>query len=118
MYYKQKTGRNGEEVAVEYLENKNYTILERNFRCKQGEIDIIARKKEEIIFIEVKTRTNKHYGLASEAVNQQKKKHFINSIKYYIHIKNLEEQCIRVDVIEVYIKNKKININHIKQAIN
>lgn len=118
MYYKQETGKSGEEIASDYLEQKGYTILERNFRCKQGEIDIIAMDKEEIVFVEVKTRRNRHYGLASEAVNKQKKKHLINSIRYYIHIRNLQNDFIRIDVIEIYIKNRKIQINHIKQAID
>lgn len=118
MYYKQETGKSGEEIASDYLKQKGYTILERNFRCKQGEIDIIAMEKEEIVFIEVKTRRNRLYGLASEAVNKQKKKHLINSIRYYMHIRNLQNDFIRIDVIEIYIKDRKIQINHIKQAID
>lgn len=118
MYYKQEIGKSGEEIASEYLQNKKgYTIIERNFLCRQGEIDIIAKDKEEIVFIEVKTRTNEHYGLASEAVNKQKIKHLINSIKYYIYLKKLEQKLIRIDVIEIYIKKNKVYINHIKQAI-
>lgn len=118
MYYKQETGKSGEDIAVEYLEKKGYIILERNFRCIQGEIDIIALDQNEIVFIEVKTRSNKNYGLASEAVNKQKRKHLIIAIKYYIYIRNLEQDFIRIDVMEIYIKNKKAYINHIKQAIN
>lgn len=118
MYYKQKTGKNGEDIAIEYLEKKGYTIIERNFYCSQGEIDIIAKDKKEIVFIEVKTRRNYNYGLASEAVNRQKKKHLIESIKYYIYRNKIENTYIRIDVIEVYIKNKKAYINHIEQAIN
>ena len=118
MYYKHKTGSEGEKIAKEYLEQKGYTILERNFSCNQGEIDIIALDNQEIVFIEVKTRTNMNYGLASEAVNRQKKMHLIKTIKYYIHIRNLEDEFIRIDVIEIYIKNKKAYINHIKQAIS
>ena len=117
MYYKHETGSEGEKIATNYLEQKGYTILERNFSCKQGEIDIIALDNQEIVFIEVKTRTNTNYGLASEAVNKQKKKHLIKAIKYYIHIRNLENEYIRIDVIEIYIKNRKVYVNHIKQAI-
>lgn len=117
MYYKQETGKSGEEIASIYLEKEGYIILERNFSCHQGEIDIIAKDKDEIVFIEVKTRTNKKYGLASEAVNKQKQNHLIRTIKYYIYINNYENDFIRIDVIEVYITNKKIKINHIKQAI-
>ena len=118
MYYKQETGKSGEEIASEYLKQEGYIILEKNFQCKQGEIDIIAIDKEEIVFVEVKTRRNQHYGLPAEAVNKQKKKHFINSINYYIDARNLEQDFIRIDVIEIYIKKKEIQINHIKQAID
>ena len=118
MYYKQRTGKSGEDIAAKYLEKKGYTILERNFNCNQGEIDIIALDKAEIVFVEVKTRRNANYGLASEAVNKEKKKHLIGAIKYYIHTRNLENDFIRIDVIEIYIKNGKVYINHIKQAID
>ena len=117
MYYKQETGRSGEEIASKYLERQGYKILERNFNCHQGEIDIIAKDKNELVFIEVKTRTNKKYGFASEAVNENKQKHLLSAIKYYIYIKKYEKYFIRIDVIEVYMKNGKVNINHIKQAI-
>lgn len=117
MYYKQEIGKSGEEIVSKYLESKGYEILDRNFNCYQGEIDIIAKDKKEIVFIEVKTRKNKKYGLASEAVNENKQKHLLKAIKYYIYIKKYENCFIRIDVIEVYIKNRKININHIKQAI-
>ena len=117
MYYKKKTGKEGEDIATKYLEKIGYKILERNFNCRQGEIDIIALDKEEYVFIEVKTRSNKKYGLASEAVNIQKKKYLIKAIKYYLYIKGLENKFIRIDVIEVYKNSNKFYINHIKQAI-
>lgn len=117
MYYKHRIGSKGENITINYLEQKGYTILERNFSCNQGEIDIIALDKQEIVFVEVKTRTNTNYGLASEAVNRQKKLHLIRTINYYLHIRNLENEYIRIDVIEIYIKSGKAYINHIKQAI-
>lgn len=73
MYYKQQRGKIGEDMATEYLNKKGYKILERNFECRQGEIDIIALDKDEIVFVEVKTRTSKKYGLAAEAVDENKK---------------------------------------------
>lgn len=110
-------GKLGEDIAVNYITSLGYIVIERNFECKQGEIDIIAKDKQEIVFIEVKTRTDISYGEAGEAVTIFKKKHLLNSIKYYIYKKNLESEFIRIDVIEVYVKNKQIKINHIKQSI-
>ncbi len=107
----------GEELAANYLSKKGYKIIERNFECKQGEIDIIALYGKELVFVEVKTRTDMSYGEASEAITIFKLKHLINSIKYYLYTRNLQDEFIRIDVIEVYVKNNKIKINHIKKAI-
>lgn len=117
MYYKQARGRVGEDIASEYIHSLGYKILERNFECTQGEIDIIALDKDEIVFIEVKTRTSQKYGFAAEAVDDNKKRHLLNSIRYYVYSRNLQNEFIRIDVIEVYINNRKRTINHIKQAI-
>ncbi|MDO5556061.1 MAG: YraN family protein [Clostridia bacterium] len=117
MYQNQELGKLGEDIATNYIIKKGYKILYRNFECKQGEIDIIAKDKNEIVFIEVKTRTDMSYGEASEAITIFKLKHLLNSIKYFIYKNNLENEFIRIDVIEVYIKNEDIKINHIKKAI-
>ena len=110
-------GRIGENIIADYITKLGYKVVERNFACNQGEIDIIAKDKEELVFIEVKTRTDISYGEASEAVTDTKKRHLINSIKYYIYKQKLENQPIRIDVAEVYIKCGKVKINYIKQAI-
>ena len=118
MFYKQEIGQNGENVAEDYLKNAGYNIIIRNFRSNQGEIDIIAIDKQEIVFIEVKTRSNLKYGTPSEAVNQNKQNHIKNVAKYYIHVNHLYNCFIRFDVIEVYYSNGKYRVNHIKQAID
>ena len=117
MYERHKTGKIGEDIAVSYLEKIGYKILERNFECKQGEVDIIALDKEEIVFIEVKTRASALYGMPKEAVDKTKKKHIYWSAEYYVYTHNLENEPIRIDVIEVYKKKEKFFVNHIKQAI-
>lgn len=117
MYQKHKVGKIGEELAEKYIINKGYQIIEKNFSCKQGEIDIIAQDKDEIVIIEVKTRTQTKYGTPSESVNNQKQNHILRVAEYYIHFKNLQNRYIRIDVIEVYFyKLGKCKINHIKQA--
>lgn len=117
MYLRHRIGKIGENKATEYLEKLGYKIIERNFVAKQGEIDIIAKDKQELVFIEVKTRTNTLYGKPVEAVNEPKQKHLINTAKYYLYSKHLENEFVRFDVIEVYLKNNSIKINHIKQII-
>lgn len=117
MYLRHEIGKLGEDLAIKYLKEKGYEIIERNFRCKQGEIDIIAKAKEEYVFIEVKTRTNQMYGNPVDAVNNTKKKHIYSATEYYIYKNKLENQFIRIDVLQIYIKEKRAFINHIKQAI-
>ena len=117
MYLRHRIGKIGEDKATEYLEKLGYKIIERNFVAKQGEIDIIAKDKQELVFIEVKTRTNNLYGKPIDSVNKPKQKHFTNTVEYYIYSKHLENEYVRLDVIEVYIKSNKYKINHIKQII-
>lgn len=117
MYQRHEIGKVGEDIAVEYLRKKGYIIIERNFNCKQGEIDIIAKDNNEIVFVEVKTRTNETYGKPKEAVDKTKKKHIYKSAEYYIYQKHVENRPVRIDVIEVYKKEEKYILNHIKQAI-
>ena len=117
MYFKQKIGKFGENISYNYLIKNGYKILDRNFSCKQGEIDIIAfSKQKELVFIEVKTRSNLKYGTPSESVTLYKKNHIISSSKYYIYLNNFFDTNIRYDVIEVYLYNSTYKINHIKNA--
>lgn len=119
MYFRQEIGKWGENIVCQYLANNHYKIIERNFLCRQGEIDIIAKDitKKELVFIEVKTRSNLKYGNPAEAVNKEKQKHIKQVIKYYIYRNHLENKAIRIDVIEVYLKKSNYKINHIKQVL-
>lgn len=117
MYIQHEIGKIGEELAVKYLNQNGYKVIERNFRCKQGEIDIISKDNKEWVFIEVKTRTNNKFGKPIEAVDINKQKHLSKAIKYYLYVRNLENEYIRVDVIEVYLNKHNYKINHIKQII-
>lgn len=117
MYQRHETGKIGEEIAVKYLQKKGYQIIQRNFECHQGEIDIIAKEKEEYVFIEVKTRTNIKYGKPKEAVNTVKKKHIYQTVAFYTYLKKIENKPIRIDVIEVYKRQEQYFVNHIQQAI-
>ena len=117
MYQRHELGKIGESLAVDYLIKQNYQLIERNFRCKRGEIDIIAKDKQELIFVEVKTRANKKYGKPAEAVTNQKKKHIYKAAEYYLAIHKKLDEYIRIDVIEVYLYKKTYYIHHIKQVM-
>ena len=115
--YNKFLGQIGENVACEYLKRRGYKILQRNFSCKNGEIDIITYKDKKIIFIEVKTRTNLNYGRPIEAIDKDKKTHIYNTAKYFLYKNNCLDKEIRFDAIEVIIKNKQVFINQIKQIL-
>ena len=119
MKNKKFIGQIGENNAVKYLEENNYEIINRNYSCRYGEIDIIAidRKTNELAFIEVKARTNFVYGMPIDAINNKKIKHIKNTINYYIVDRKLSNIDIRIDAIEVFLKGKKCYIHHIKAIL-
>lgn len=77
-------GQIGENTAADFLRAKGYTILKRNYRCKHGEIDIIAEKYGEMVFVEVKTRQNLKFGRPCEAIDEDKKRHIRKTARSYL----------------------------------
>ncbi len=112
-------GKAGEDIACRYLKKQNYQIIERNFFYNGGEIDIIAFdiEKNELVFFEVKTRSNKAYGLPSEAVDNFKIKRILRGAKFYMHIHSLENVFVRFDVLELFFVNDRYLVNHLKQIL-
>lgn len=94
-----KKGAWGEETACKYLEKVGYIIVERNFKCPFGEIDIVAIENNIYVFIEVKMRSSIKYGVGSYAIDYYKRNRIKNSAKYYMKTKNITG--IRFDVIEI-----------------
>ena len=108
---KRRLGVFGESKAARYLINNGYKILQRNFRCPFGEVDIIAGKDDVTAFIEVKTRSNDNYGAPNEAVDGRRRQRYKNCVRFYFA--NREIDCtVRFDIIEV----TKAGINHIENA--
>ncbi len=94
-------GVRGEDMAVDFLEKKGYTILCRNYRCRSGEIDIIARKKKILCFIEVKARSTRAFGTPQEAVTPRKQ-HKIGRVALdFLQRHKLENNPARFDVVAV-----------------
>ncbi len=100
-------GKFGEKVAAIFLKRNGYVILERNFSCLFGEIDIIAKDKEAVAFIEVRTRQSDEYGLPVESIRRAKKKKLIRTAWFYIKGRNLEDSLFRFDVVSVLIGNRR-----------
>ncbi len=103
-------GNFGEDLAEEYLRKSGYEIIERNFKCKIGELDIIGKDDKYIVFIEVKARYNNFYGAPCEAVTHGKQFKIYKTAQYYIMIKKLYNRNFRFDVIEIILS--KIDNNH------
>jgi putative endonuclease len=107
-------GSKGEEAVVEYLKKKRYLVIEKNYRTRIFEIDIIAKTGNTICFIEVKSRKTSKYGLPREAVTKKKQRQIIKGAMSYIKYKNLKTFSYRFDVVEVFLNEGKIN--HIENA--
>lgn len=107
----------GEDKAVEFLKAKKYIILARNYHSRFGEIDIIARKKNTIIFVEVKTRKNIAFGFPAEFVNYQKQQKIMKTAQLYINDNFNAEFDYRFDILEVFhYDDNKVKFNHLKGA--
>jgi putative endonuclease len=115
----QKLGSWGEDLASDYLLKNGYKILEKNYRNNYGEIDIIAKKKRVVVFIEVKTRSGRSFGLPEEAVNKTKQVRLIKiSEKYVLDNKIKGNYQIDVIAIEKDTATEGIDLRHIENAVN
>jgi len=108
-------GRLGETIAADYLMKNGYRIIEKNYRTKLGEIDLIAEKDNILVFIEVKSRSNTNFGFPYEAVNRKKINRIIKASLVYLKQKGYENYQIRYDIIEIFL-SRDGKINHIKNA--
>ena len=111
-------GKYGEDLAANYLKKQGYKIIERNFRIRGGEIDIIAIDGQTLVYIEVKTRTSHQFGLPEESVTPHKIKFLERSAKFYrANRKHLNlPQLERIDVVTVDSSDGDPQINLIKNA--
>lgn len=105
----------GEELAVLHLEKLGYTILERNFRFKKFEIDIITKKDHKIVVFEVKTRVTSEIGEPYKAVTRKKQKQIITTADYYIKLRNLFLD-VQFDIISIVHNSFRTKLEHIPNA--
>lgn len=98
-----RTGKRGEDIAVDYLRKLGYQIMERNYRCPLGEIDIVARDKDVLVFIEVKSRQTEAFGDPELAVGKTKQKKIALMAMYYLANKYAGSPKARFDVVAVKI---------------
>jgi len=111
---KRAVGNAGESAACGALMKAGLTVLERNFRRPTGEIDIIAKEKRTIVFVEVKTRSSLKFGRPSEAVGKAKQLHILRTAMLYLAENGLEDAPVRFDIIEVLPDS----IRHLRAAFD
>ena len=111
-----KIGTLGEDIACRYLVERGYKILDRNWNCRWGEIDIVAEKGSYIIFCEVKTRSSDKYGKPYESVTYYKKRSLARAIKRYIFLHNYQERSYRCDVLSILKCRGNFSISHFESV--
>lgn len=118
-YSRKQKGAAAEEAALQYLTSSGYMILEQNWRCRTGELDIIAKSEDCIIFVEVRSRSGELLqGTPEESVNARKIKQVRSTAQVYLHMKGYEEQRVSFDVISCLL-NEDLSIaslRHIREA--
>ena len=117
---RRELGRFGERLARDTLKKRGYRILETNFRCRRGEIDIVAKQKDCLVFVEVRTKSNLDFGSPEESITAIKKQRLVSSALTYIDTHQDIPSLWRIDVvaIEINIEGKPERIEIIEDAVN
>jgi putative endonuclease len=102
---KQELGARGEKAAAKFLRHHGYKVLLRGFRSRSGEIDIVCRHKDWLVFVEVKTRESEQFGAPSEAVDERKQRHITKVALDYLRLLDNPPIKFRFDIVEVLMRN-------------
>ncbi len=116
MSQKQILGKYGEDLAAQYLRDRGYEILARNWRCSLGEIDLIALDKSKIVFVEVKTRNGEGFGHPFEAITPLKVSRMRRLVAQWCAANNSSGARVRLDAIAVLVRNGKVAVEYLKQV--
>ncbi|MUV05369.1 endonuclease [Flavobacterium rakeshii] len=108
-------GKQGEELAVDFLRKNGYDILETNWVYQKAEIDIIAKKEDTLAVVEVKTRSSLDFGLPQDFVTPKKIKLLVKAVDEYVTVNDLDVE-IRFDIVSIYNKKGDFVIEHIVDA--
>ena len=109
-------GTLGETLAANYLSQQGFQILERNYRCRLGEVDLIAKEGDILVIVEVKTRQSLQYGLPCESITETKIQHIRRTALQYAQSRGLLECDFRFDVVEVLRTRHTSYVHHIRNA--
>ena len=111
--YNLEIGYLGENIAKDYLEKKGYFIVDQNYKNKYAEIDLIARHKDNLVFVEVKTRIGEQFGIPEDAINRDKLRRLIRNAQVYMMRKNYDMD-FRIDAVCIVLNEDKqpIRVDH------
>jgi len=115
---RQLFGKDGERLAERYLRRKGYTLIERNYRCRGGEVDLIVLDRKIVVFVEVKTRSDHRFGTPVEAVENRKQQKMIQAAQFFLNNKGLHEREARFDVIGITWLDGAPQVEHIQNAFD
>jgi putative endonuclease len=112
-------GRRGEDLALEFLQDLGYRLVERNWRATSGEIDLVMREGDEVVFVEVKTRFGEGAGRAEDAVSRSKVRKLLNTCEWYVmQHPDLADLFWRCDLVAItFSRNEKPELAHFVNAI-
>ena len=115
---RKETGTIAEDIAADYLSKRGYKIRERNYRTREGEIDIIAEKDGTLVFTEVRAKTGKAFGSAEESITERKKKRLIALAEAYLSDSGEKPDSCRIDIIAIDLnaKGELLRLNLIENA--
>ena len=114
---RKQTGRRGEEIAASYLTEKGYKILERNWSCVSGELDIIVEQNDTLVFVEVRTRRGNRFGTAEESITPAKQVRLVELAQTYLQESATVPRSWRIDVVAVQLGSGLPQIDHIENAV-
>jgi putative endonuclease len=112
-------GARGEDLAVKYLKKKGFKVIERNYHCSAGEIDLIARDKDSLVFVEIKARSSSEYGLPQEFVDRFKQRKMIEAARFFMAERRVTEDIpARFDVVAINLTPAGPQIELIRDAFH
>ena len=112
------TGKEGEKIAAAYLKKNGYEIIEINFRCPIGEIDIVAKEENDLVFVEVKTRKSIELGYPEQAVGIRKQKKMSQLALWYMQKRKIADTNARFDVVAITLMPEKNEVKLIQNAFD
>lgn len=111
-------GQEGERIAERYLSKKGYRLVERNYRCPVGEVDLIVLDRRVIVFVEVKTRRHERFGVPLESVHPRKQQKMIKAALWFLSDHKLHERDARFDVVGISFGGQEPVVEHIENAFD